>query len=115
EKADFSTSSYEQMYESDIILILENGPEISNILVGKAPFVAALKKPVLILAPELSELRRIVKEEKYIATYSNKIEIKEKLKNLLLDQLKSNKDVSVFRNYFSIDNFKNQLNQILEN
>ncbi|NNE32941.1 MAG: hypothetical protein HKN40_11285, partial [Winogradskyella sp.] len=41
EKADFSTSSYEQMYESDIILILENGPEISNILVGKAPFVAA--------------------------------------------------------------------------
>ena len=115
EKADFLTSSYEQMFESDIILILENGPEISNILVGKAPFVDALKKPVLILAPEVSELRNIVKDEKYIATYSNKAEIKEKLKNLILDRLNSNSEVSVFGNYFSDANFKNQLNQILEN
>ena len=115
EKVDFLTSSYEQMFESDIILILENGPEISNILVGKAPFVDALKKPVLILAPEVSELRRIVKDKKYIATYSNKAEIKEKLKNLILDRLNSNSEVSVFGNYFSDANFKNQLNQILEN
>ena len=115
EKADFLTSSYEQMFESDIILILENGPEISNILVGKAPFVDALKKPVLILAPEVSELRRIVKDKKYIATYSNKAEIKEKLKNLILDRLNSNSEVSLFGNYFSDDNFKIQLNQILEN
>ena len=115
EKVDFLTSSYEQMFESDIILILENGPEISNILVGKAPFVDALKKPVLILAPEVSELRSIVKDEKYIATYSNKAEIKEKLKNLILDRLNSNSEVSVFGNYFSDANFKNQLNQILEN
>ncbi|MCK0109029.1 hypothetical protein MWU58_06975 [Flavobacteriaceae bacterium S0825] len=115
EKADFLTSSYEQMFESDIILILENGPEISNILVGKAPFVDALKKPVLILAPEVSELRSIVKDEKYIATYSNKTEIKEKLKNLILDRLNSNEEVSVFGNYFSDDNFKNQLERILEN
>jgi len=115
EKADFSTSSYEQMYESDIILILENGPEISNILVGKAPFVDTLQKPVLILAPEVSELRRIVKDEKYIATYSNKVEIKEKLKNLLIDRLNLNTEVSIFGNYFSDDNFKNQLEQILEN
>lgn len=114
EKADFLTSSYEQMFESDIILILENGPDISNILVGKAPFVDTLKKPVLILAPEASELRRIVKDEKYIAAYSNKAEIKEKLKNLILDRLKSNSEVSVFGNYFSDDNFKIQLNQILE-
>ncbi len=115
EKTDFSTSSYEQMFGSDIILILENGPEISNILVGKAPFVDALKKPVLILAPEVSELRSIVKDEKYIATYSKKVEIKEKLKNLLFYRLNSNEEVSVFGNYFSDDNFKNQLNQILEN
>ena len=115
EKTDFSTSSYEQMFESDIILILENGPEISNILVGKAPFVATLKKPVLILAPEVSELRHIVKDEKYMATYSNKVEIKEKLKNLIIDGLTSNTEVSVFGNYFSDANFKNQLEQILEN
>lgn len=115
EKADFLTSSYEQMFESDIILILENGPDISNILVGKAPFVDALKKPVLILAPKVSELRSIVENEKYIATYSNKVEIKEKLQNLLLDRLNSNEEVSVFGNYFSNDNFKNQLEQILEN
>ena len=115
EKTDFSTSSYEQMFESDIILILENGPEISNILVGKAPFVATLKKPVLILAPEVSELRGIVKDEKYIATYSKKIEIKEKLKNILLDRLNSKEEVPVFGNYFSDSNFKNQLNQIIEN
>ena len=115
EKVDFSTSSNEQMYESDIILILENGPEISNILVGKAPFVDVLKKPVLILAPKVSELRSIVKDEKYIATYSNKVEIKEKLKNLILDRLNSNVEMSVFGNYFSDINFKNQLNQILKN
>jgi hypothetical protein len=115
EKADFLTSSYEQMFESDIILILENGPDISNILVGKAPFVDTLQKPVLILAPEVSELRRIVKDEKYIATYSNKVEIKEKLKSLLIDGLNSNTEVSIFGNYFSDDNFKNQLEQILEN
>lgn len=115
EKTDFSTSSYEQMFESDIILILENGPEISNILVGKAPFVDTLKKPVLILAPQVSELRNIVKDEKYIATYSNKVEIKEKLKTLLFDRLNSNEEISVFGNYFSDSNFKNQLNQILEN
>lgn len=115
EKADFLTSSYEQMFESDIILILENGPDISNILVGKAPFVDTLQKPVLILSPEVSELRHIVKDEKYMATYSNKVEIKEKLKNLLIDGLNSNTEVSVFGNYFSDANFKNQLEQILEN
>lgn len=114
EKADFLTSSYEQMFESDIILILENGPKISNILVGKAPFVDALKKPVLVLAPKVSELRSIVKDEKYIATYSNKLEIKEKLKNLILNRLISNSQVSVFGNYFSDSNFKNHLYQILE-
>lgn len=115
EKVDFLKSSYEQMFESDIILILENGPKISNILVGKAAFVDTLKKPVLILAPEVSELRSIVKDEKYIATYSNKVEIKEKLKNLILNRINSNIEVFVFGNYFSDDNFKNQLNQILEN
>ena len=50
-----------------------------------------------------------------MATYSNKVEIKEKLKNLLIDGLNSNTEVSVFGNYFSDANFKNQLEQILEN
>ncbi|GAA4976018.1 hypothetical protein [Algibacter aquimarinus] len=115
EKTDFSTSSNEQMLESDIILILENGPKISNILVGKAPFIDATKKPVLILSPKASELRNIVTEEKYIATYSNKKEIKNKLKDLILNSLESNSEISVFGDYFSDDNFKKQLKQILEN
>jgi glycosyltransferase involved in cell wall biosynthesis len=114
EKADFSTSSYEQMFESDIIVILENGPKISNILVGKAPFVAFLKKPVLVLAPKESELRNIVTDEKYIANYFDKKEIKEKLKGLILQRLDSNTEVYPFGNYFSDDHFKTQLSQILE-
>ncbi len=47
ETHNFSNSSNEQIHESDIVVILENGPLYCNILVGKAAFLAAYNKPVL--------------------------------------------------------------------
>lgn len=102
----FSNSSYEQIHETDITIILENGPLYCNILVGKAPFLAAYNKPVLSISPLQSELRGIIKEEKYIANSINKEEIKQKLENLIIDRLNTEKEVCPFGDYFSDENFK---------
>ena len=110
----FSNSCYEQTHEADIVVLLENGPYYSNILVGKAPFLASLKKPILCISPEISEMRIIIKDDKYIGSYNNKDEIKLKLKNLIEDRLNSNDPVYPFGNYFSDENFKKMLNMILQ-
>lgn len=106
----FSNSSNEQTEESDIIIVLESFLEYSNILLGKAPFVASLNKPVFALLPKECELRKIIKNEKYIATSNNEIEIKEKLHNLITDF--STAPVNAFGDYFSLDQFKNNLEEI---
>jgi len=113
EKADFYTSSMEQMHEADIILILENGPLKSNILVGKAPFIASLKKPILVFAPRESELRNIINNEEYVALCTDKEEIKEKLKNIIFNSFKSKEYTTVFGDYFGDENFKRMLKEIL--
>jgi hypothetical protein len=109
----FSNSCFEQTYEADINIILENGPIYSNTLVGKAPFLASIGKPVFVLAPERSEMRSILKENQYIASYSNKEEIKNKLESLILNRLDSNVPVYSFDDYFSDENFKILLDTIL--
>ena len=53
------------MHEADINIILENGPLYCNILVGKAPFLAAIQKPILSISPERSEMRRIITDSIY--------------------------------------------------
>jgi glycosyltransferase involved in cell wall biosynthesis len=111
----FSNSCYEQQHIADINIILENGPVYCNILVGKAPFLAALEKPVLSLSPKRSELRNIIKDERYIATSSDKTEIKNKLENLIISRLKSDEPVFPFGDYFSDEKFKNTLEEILKN
>ena len=73
---DFYQSSYEQIHETDITIILENGPLYCNILVGKAPFLAEYKKPVLCISPQRSELRNIIKEDQFIANMNDKEDIK---------------------------------------
>jgi len=111
----FNESSYEQKMESDIQVILENCSPHSNILVGKAPFLASLEKAVLILSPPRSELRSIIEDDKYIADCTNKNEIKVKLK-CLIDEGLMNKGQKClpFNDYFSEENFSMRLNRILE-
>lgn len=109
----FSNSCYEQKHIADINIILENGPFYCNILVGKAPFLAATGKPILSLSPERSELRNIIGEDKYIAHSNHKNEIREKLENLILSRLNSEGPVYPFGDYFSEQNFVTSLNEIL--
>ncbi|MEP1953538.1 MAG: hypothetical protein ABJJ26_01240, partial [Algoriphagus sp.] len=76
----FANSSYEQIHQSDIVIILENGPHYSNILVGKAPFLASINKAVLCISPKKSELRNIITDDRCIATMDDVGEIQLKLK-----------------------------------
>jgi glycosyltransferase involved in cell wall biosynthesis len=115
EGVDFANSSYEQSHETDILIILENCSLNSNILVGKAPFLASIKKPVLSLSPEKSELRRIIKNKKYIATCSDSNEIKNKLESLIKDRMNSKSEVSPFGDYFSDANFKSMIEKLISN
>lgn len=110
---DFSNSANEQIYETDIAIILENGPIYCNILVGKAPFLAAYYKPVLSVSPPKSELRNIIVEQKYIAAIDDKEEIKFKLEKLIMDRIESDSQVYPFGDYFSDANFKKSLDEIL--
>jgi hypothetical protein len=111
---DFATSSLEQTMESDILIVLENCATHSNILVGKAPFLAATGKPILSLSPERSEMRRILRTEEYAAYCSNKEEISHKLKNLIDRCLERSVFESPFKDYFEPENFKILLKKILE-
>lgn len=109
----FSNSCNEQMHESDINIILENGPLYCNILVGKAPFLAALQKPILSISPERSEMRSIIKDDKYIASCADREEIKQKLESLIVDRMNSNEEVYSCGDYFSDENFKVMLDKVL--
>lgn len=110
---DFPSSSREQTNEADILIILENGPLYSNVLVGKAPFLAATRKPILSISPERSEMHRILKDDKYIASNAAKDEIKQKLENLIVDRMNSKEKLYPFGDYFSDENFKILLDKIL--
>lgn len=113
ETSAFSNSCYEQMYEADINIILENGPLYSNTLVGKAPFLAATKKPILSISPERGEMRRIITDSQFIANCNNKQEIKQKLENLIINRMNSDEAVYPFGDYFSDENFKKMLDKVL--
>jgi hypothetical protein len=110
----FSNSSNEQIHETDIAIILENGPLYCNILVGKAPFLASYKKPILSISPKRSELRNCIIDQKYIAAMDNKEEIKFKLEQLIINRMSSNEEVFPFGDYFSDKNFKKCLDDILQ-
>ena len=111
--ASFSESAYEQAQLADINIVLENGPIYCNILVGKAPFLASIGKPVLSLSPPRSELKSIINNEDYIVGYNNQEEIKWKLNNLIQERRVSKATVNPFGDYFSDNNFKKMLDAIL--
>lgn len=111
----FSNSCNEQMYEADINIILENGPLYCNILVGKAPFLGSINKPILSISPIRSELQKIVNDDKFIANMKDKEEIKLKLQNLILNRLDSNEPAFPFGDYFSDENFKVMLDKVIFN
>lgn len=110
---DFYQSSYEQIHETDITIILENGPLYCNILVGKAPFLAEYKKPVLCISPQRSELRNIIKEDQFIANMNDKEDIKLKLESLIKNRMTSKEPFSPFGDYFSDATFKQMLDDVL--
>jgi len=107
----FSNSSNEQIHESDINIILENGPFYSNILGGKVPFLFALDKKVFISSPERSELRRYLPNYPYLCNMNDLEDTKSKLLNVLTSNDLSN---SLAKEIFSDDSFKKSLNKIFE-
>jgi hypothetical protein len=109
----FSNSAYEQTHFADINVILENGPLYCNILVGKAPFLASLHKPVFCLSPERSELRQIIKNPELTANGGDLADVKVKLEVLIEKRLVSNENVDCFGDYFGNELFKERLNEIL--
>jgi hypothetical protein len=113
ESVNFSSSAYEQKYISDINILLENGPIYCSVLLGKAPFLATIEKPVFSLSPNSSEMRVILKDQRFIEDYKNKEEIKNKLENLITGSLNDKIYINPFGNYFSDETFKKFLDKIL--
>jgi hypothetical protein len=112
---DFQKSSNEQKFEADINIIIENGVDYCNILVGKAPFLASLNKPILSISPDKSDLRMIINDQKYITTNKNQEELMSKLECLIKERLSSHEPVFPFGDYFSDENFKIKLDDVLFN
>jgi hypothetical protein len=110
---DFSNSANEQINEADIIVLLESSFDYSNILLGKAPFVASLNKPVLVLLPKVCELHSIINDDKYMAISNDQNDIEIKLELLIKDILDKREVVSPFEDYFNVENFKGMFNSII--
>ena len=108
----FSNSSNEQINESDVNIILENGPYYSNILAGKVPFLFAVDKKVLISSPERSELRKYLGDYPYLYNMNDLEDAKSKLLEVLTSPNLNN---SISKELFSDINFKYSLDMILFN
>ena len=109
----FTNSANEQRHETNINVILENGPLYSSTLVGKAPFLDYIDKRYFILAPAKSELRSLLIESQYIANYDNPTEIKQKLNDLIEQEMQNKSFSAPLKNFYSDKNFKILLDEIL--
>jgi glycosyltransferase involved in cell wall biosynthesis len=108
----FSNSSNEQIHESDINIILENGPHYCNILGGKVPFLFALDKKVFISSPDRSELRRYLPNYPFLCDMNDLEDTKSKLYEVLTSENLHN---SAAKELFSDESFKKALDQIFNN
>lgn len=115
EGVDLCTSIYEQKELSDLNIILDNGPDYSNILVGKAPVLSYLAKPVFIIAPNDSELFDVTQDKNMIANANDLFDIENKLDSILEKLISKHKSEDTFGEYFSKNEFNNRLDQLLKN
>lgn len=115
EGVDLCTSIYEQKELSDLNIILDNGPNYSNILVGKAPVLSYLGKPVFIISPNDSELSDLVQDKDMIANANDLTDIENKLESLIEKLMGKLKYKDAFGDYFSQIEFNKRLNQLLKN
>lgn len=110
----FLESLHEQKYQSDIILILENKYNYSNILPGKVAVIAGLGKRFLSISPENSEMRRLLEGTNYIASSKNIDSISDKIELLIVEAIHNNAFVSPIKKYFGVDNFKLIIDNLLK-
>lgn len=114
EANDFSSSYIEQCQHSNILIILENNSGYSNILPGKIPVAAATGCQIFNICPMESETRSIILDNQYVASSIDENEIANKLEILIKKQLENtNKVISPYGDYFSIEKFKEDISQIL--
>lgn len=113
EGVNFSNSIYEQEHLIDINILLENGPIYCSVLLGKAPVIASFNKRMLIISPERSEIREILIDKDYVASYKSKVEIKEKLEWIIKNRFYNEEFINPFGDYFSHQKFKQQIHDII--
>ncbi|MBQ0769866.1 MAG: hypothetical protein KBT58_11275 [Bizionia sp.] len=109
----FLESLYEQKHQSDIIIILENKFDYSNILPGKVAVIAGINKRFLSVSPKDSEMRRLLEGTNYIAHSTNKDSIISKLEKLLSDVQDDKTFYSPIADYFCLNSFKLTINAFL--
>ena len=102
EGVNFLDSYYEQKYQTDILILLENYFNYSNILPGKAAVVNKLSKRFLSVSPINSELSRILNGSEALVLSNNKSQIKIGLKKLIDDEIQGVVFHSSFNDYFGI-------------
>ncbi|EKT3965392.1 hypothetical protein ACRZOL_000137 [Flavobacterium psychrophilum] len=112
ETLNFSNSANEQIHESDITIVLENGPYYSNILGGKVPFLFALNKKVFISSPERSELKKHFPNYPFLADMNDLEDTKAKLYAVLTSH---DRHEASTKQFFSDECFKTALDVILHN
>lgn len=103
---------WESKEVADVNLIIEPFGNYSNILVGKAPLLDYVKRRVLILGPQESELRRIILDDRFFALADSTKDIKESLL-AIIEEFKENEGfTSPFGDYFSKENFNHLANKV---
>lgn len=113
EGTNFSDSYNEQKHESNILILLENYFNYSNILPGKAAVVRQINKRFLSVSPVNSELSRILKGTGSLVLSNNQSQIKTALKKLIDDEFQGKEFHSPFKDYFEIASFKSSIREIL--
>jgi hypothetical protein len=101
------------MAESQINILIENGPFYSNVLLGKTPILDYLQKPILIVSPDFSEFRAICGNYPFLCSMNNKVEIKETINSIVKAVKSGYKLPSPFKDLFTQDYFNRSLTKVL--
>lgn len=111
---DAGTAYQEIAKYSHLNLILEPSGCYSNILVGKAPLLSSLNKPVFILGPDDSELKHLISNKDFFSHATSVNEIKDKFLQIVIDiSNESYLQKDCFDGYFTLQNFFNSIDNSL--